>query len=398
MRIGTNRKLTGLIYFVAILIIVFALDRLASAKLINYWDKVSIISRIWHSYYHHGLESNVNIIDQWGNNFYPLVTNSIGNKSKVQEEVPGKSDRTRVLFLGDSFTEGIGIPYDNTFVGLFDNHFTGLEVLNGGVAGFSPKLMFLKAKYLIEVLDINVDEIVIYTGPDDIYDDLFYCDYTPDLTRHPDSIYSMRKRQRVSKIISRSFILFNLHKTGIIQRQKFARTIQEGAKFADIQVVMGRIPAAQSTKPRMIQQDFLDDLLCENNRVDITQETNSDSIQVSWTYDSTKYIQWGRHGMNVTKRNMKFLYDLCKLHQIGLTICIYPWPVNLELNNHCNNAYVGMWHKFADSLGIDLIDHSIDFQGSEIDDLFINGDVHWNEMGHARIAATLISNWDSIHK
>jgi len=48
------------------------------------------------------------------------------------DEVPLRSDRKRVLFMGDSFTEALGVAYEESFVGRFAAAFPQLDVLNGG--------------------------------------------------------------------------------------------------------------------------------------------------------------------------------------------------------------------------------------------------------------------------
>ena len=48
------------------------------------------------------------------------------------DEVPLRSDRKRVLFMGDSFTEALGVAYEESFVGRFAAAFPLLDVLNGG--------------------------------------------------------------------------------------------------------------------------------------------------------------------------------------------------------------------------------------------------------------------------
>jgi hypothetical protein len=45
-----------------------------------------------------------------------VFTDSLGFKDASRRAVP---DRRRILFIGDSFTEGVGLPYEQTFVGLF---------------------------------------------------------------------------------------------------------------------------------------------------------------------------------------------------------------------------------------------------------------------------------------
>src|SRR6478672_8071739 len=65
----------------------------------------------------------------------------------------------RVLFLGDSFTEGLGIPYEQTFVGRFAAAFPQLDVLNAVVSSYAPSVYDAKTKYFIG-RGLQIDEIV----------------------------------------------------------------------------------------------------------------------------------------------------------------------------------------------------------------------------------------------
>jgi hypothetical protein len=60
--------------------------------------------------YHHDLAPN---------------TNSLGFKDGSTRIVPLVRDGRRVLLIGDSFTEGVGVPFDQTFAGLL--YQAGLE-------------------------------------------------------------------------------------------------------------------------------------------------------------------------------------------------------------------------------------------------------------------------------
>jgi len=62
--------------------------------------------RVKHPVYHHGFVPNVSVMDRWGDSWYPIKTNSLGFKDAVNREVSLKSDAYRLLFIGDSFTEG----------------------------------------------------------------------------------------------------------------------------------------------------------------------------------------------------------------------------------------------------------------------------------------------------
>ena len=76
----------------------------------------------------------------------------------------------KIAFIGDSFTEGIGLPYENTFVGQFKIK-TDLDVVNLGVASYSPSIFLKKIKYLINNNIISFDHLVVSIDLTDLEDD-----------------------------------------------------------------------------------------------------------------------------------------------------------------------------------------------------------------------------------
>jgi hypothetical protein len=99
-----------------------------------------------------------------------IFTNSLGFKDARVREVPLRSDRKRVLFMGDSFTEALGVAYEESFVGRFAAAFPQLEVLNGGVSGYAPSVYYAKTKYLIE-MGLQTDEVIVYIDISDIQEE-----------------------------------------------------------------------------------------------------------------------------------------------------------------------------------------------------------------------------------
>ena len=79
------------------------------------------VARIYHPVYDHGLSANFDGYDVWGEARYPLITDSLGFKDGSTREVQLKSTSRRILLIGDSFTEGIGQPFENTFAGLVES-------------------------------------------------------------------------------------------------------------------------------------------------------------------------------------------------------------------------------------------------------------------------------------
>ena len=59
--------------------------------------------------YHHDLKPRYDGKAIWGPFEYHMVTNSLGFRDSSAREVPLHGTSPRVLIMGDSFTEGIGI-------------------------------------------------------------------------------------------------------------------------------------------------------------------------------------------------------------------------------------------------------------------------------------------------
>jgi len=111
--------------------------------------------------FHHTLKVNGQQVDQkWGHLSNPLYTNSLGFKDRRIRKVPLVSSNYRFIFIGDSFTEGVGFEYEKTFVGLVDTALANdhIEVFNAAVSSYSPAIYFKKVEYLLETvgLDFNL--------------------------------------------------------------------------------------------------------------------------------------------------------------------------------------------------------------------------------------------------
>src|SRR5688572_4103522 len=92
--------------------------------------------RVSSSLYDHDLAPMASVDGvTWGPLSYDLRTNSLGFKDATNRTVPLQSDGPRVLFIGDSFTEGVGFAYEQTFVGIIDSVLgrSGVDVLNAAV-------------------------------------------------------------------------------------------------------------------------------------------------------------------------------------------------------------------------------------------------------------------------
>jgi hypothetical protein len=77
-------------------------------------------NRIFSPYFHHGFIPSSHALYSWGPYQYDVFINSLGLRDKTEAYIPQRTGNYRILFLGDSFVEGLGLPYQDTFIGILD--------------------------------------------------------------------------------------------------------------------------------------------------------------------------------------------------------------------------------------------------------------------------------------
>src|SRR3989338_2577369 len=123
---------------------------------------------------HHDLARNYHGTEFWGVT-YPFFTNNLSFSDSVVRTVSLGTSTPRLVFIGDSFTEGLGVPWKQTFVGRIEEALApqGIEVLNAAVASYSPLLYYNKIRYWIE-RGLKFDELVVFIDISDVRDELAY--------------------------------------------------------------------------------------------------------------------------------------------------------------------------------------------------------------------------------
>src|SRR4030043_427107 len=137
--------------------------------------------RLSHPYYHHGLLPDKKAIATWGPVAYPFYTNSLGMRDTGTVRVPLTTRQKRILLLGDSHTEAVGVYAEDSFYGLLKRTGgqQGIEILNGAAVSYSPKIHYLKAKYLLEQLGLETDEIWVFLDLSDLQNEIAYEAFIP---------------------------------------------------------------------------------------------------------------------------------------------------------------------------------------------------------------------------
>ena len=112
-------------------------------------NKVELDYRMDHTFYHHGIQPNKKVLLKWGydQNEYIVCSNWLGFKSACNEIE--KNKRYDLAFLGDSFVEGIGLIYEDTFAGIIAKQKPNIKTANLGVSSYSSSIYYSKFKFFI---------------------------------------------------------------------------------------------------------------------------------------------------------------------------------------------------------------------------------------------------------
>jgi hypothetical protein len=269
------------------------------------------------------------------------------------------ADRKRVVFIGDSFTEGSGVPYEQTFVGRFGRAFPDLDVLNAAVGSYSPSIYFQKLKHFLDV-GLRFDEAIVYIDISDIQDEAVY--------------YSYDERGVLR--------LMGINDENFLTSKK--RTWERMFYVADF-LNQVRISQKSAREIERMQGPKL----------------SKHSERASWTYDpkATGYGSMGiEGGIQKAKQQMDRLYKSLLTHGVALSVGVYPWPQQLLYDGE-NSRQVKIWREWCAGKCKRFFNHfPVFFRYKEKDpdfvrNLFIRGDIHYNARGNQILADDLIEKY-----
>jgi hypothetical protein len=329
------------------------------------------VARIYDPVYDHGLAPKFDGYDIWGEARYRLITDSLGFKDASTRDVPLQSSTRRILLIGDSFAEGIGLPYERTFAGLLEEAGQSrpdkVEFLDAGVASYSPSIYYAKIKYLLDK-GLKFDEVVLLSDSSDVEDEAtsYFCvDDDPQYHK-----YCMTPPGAVPEpAVKRDF-------------------------FIDHFVVTNRV---RVTVKRWIQSSL------GNRRAAI----DSDHNRIGWTTknpDPARYRPLGVDGgISRSLQNMGKLSDLLASRGIPLTIVVYPWAQQIAQDDR-DSRQVHLWRDFCPGRCKAFIDlfppffAAADRDKDWYEHLYILGDDHFsaagNRMLYEELAKRLLSQKD----
>lgn len=324
-------------------------------------DNMETIYRIEHDVYHHTLLSSFDGFGDWGGQPYRVCTDGSGFKSDCTSVLTTKKNFD-IAFMGDSFTEAIGMTHEESFVGMVAKENPGLDIVNLGVSSYSPTIYRTKIQNLIEN-GYLFEHIFVFVDISDIKDEsVYFRDINGNVIRPSNSVSDHNEPffLRLKIYVADNFFFFK---------------------------------TAYLIVKRMLVKSN------DNIERDVYHLERSE-----WTYNliSTAYGDLGVRGsIDKSIQEMELLYEMLEKNNIKLSVGVYPWPAQLlemSKSNSDNNLQSSIWREFCLNKCVNFIDmfpifsHLIDNSTVEsvYQNYFIDGDVHYNKDGNSLVYETIL--------
>lgn len=342
--------------------------------------------RTSHYYYHHGLLPGKDMLTAWGSLIYPIKTNSLGMTDRSNRKVnidPGKSS---LLILGDSHSEGVGVPFNHSFAGILQDSLfkSGVDVYNASCISYSPKIALLRARYLIEEDGFIPDYIFVLIDISDLQNELVYENFEPESASRAWESFKLNAHNTL-RANSSIYYLINS-----IRRQKELEEFNRDAQVFD----QFREEDGNNNTLELYSgffDHFDDNTLLSNPQFHGVGD---------WYYDD-EFRQLADRGIDLGSQHIQELHSLCREHGIELIISVHPWHSQIREGMQ-EDYYTERWRSFAEDEGIPYLNLFPLFVNEEnpeivISRYYIKGDNHWNEFGHRMVGDSLLSWFNQMY-
>ena len=371
------------IFIIVLLVIVFDFIFVAILKKINFWENLNneVYWRIKSEIYHHDILPGTDVYENWGDLRYKLVTNSLGFRAFQNTSVTKvSSSKKRLILIGDSFTEGVGLEYKDSLAGQITNYLKKekeYEVLNSGVGSYSPTNYYYKTKHFIEE-GYQFDKAIVFLDVTDSIDEIkyFYNDKEELVLDFEKLKY---KKKNFSKILENYFVSY---KVLIKIRDKIGH-FKKIIKNTYIEDGLGA--------SKFFNKNFFDVSDEDRNLYAMIENEMS-----NWTFDNSKLrynLNNTQEGVDRAKKNLTRLFNLLKENEIEGLLVIYPHPSQIYYKD---SYYQNLWIDFAKENNINFLNTFPAFlkEDDNVENFilnnFIHGDIHWNKNGVGKIFNFLI--------
>lgn len=359
----TGLQITG-ITLVLFLVVDLIVSTVMSQALINVFGEGSLI-RISSKVYHHDLQPNVDAQVRWGQLKHRLCTDANGFKSPCDLSAAQRNNKQfDIAFIGDSFTEGMGYPYEQTFVGLYAAAHPNLRIANLAVSSYAPSIYLKKVEWLLGH-GYSFKTLVVLPDISDIQDEAVY---------------------------------YQIQNSMVGDRQYHGWLVNVSRRFQECCGAYFSMTANLLVKVSKDIDRFIDKTTGKIKKVVKTNYPDHPRAHWTFTPDSDEYGSVGvQGGIDQALDSMRTLKQLLDQHHINLVVAVYPWDTQIKHGDiyhrgasiwrefcqqqHCA-AFIDLNPSFfAEAKRLGLEGFKTQYQ--------IPGDTHFNEAGNQLIFQSL---------
>jgi lysophospholipase L1-like esterase len=299
--------------------------------------------------WHHEIRPNLDTTRLWGFASYPFKSDAFGSRTGrcAADDPASEKDRT-IFVIGDSFAEGLGLPFEQSFAGLmacaYRQH--GLVARNLGTMSYSPTIYWRRVDDAVRRLGFPPREIVLFLDMSDIHNE------AQDYLEIDGRIYSERPTpaRRAKDFLKRNFtsaaVAFELNQRYLVVHAE---------------------PIAVRGNPLS-----------------------------RWTVDEALMKEFGERGLARAAANLERLAAKCRGWGCRMTLVVYPWPDQIAEGDR-DSIQVRYWREWSAKNDVRFVNAFEPFFGTAANETigryYIKGDVHFNEAGNRLIFDTV---WKTI--
>ena len=362
-------------YIIFTMIFLFIFDFFFGSKILNYQKKNSFnkfpqhvnSSLVDHEFWNHDLKKNFEGTDAYNQFIFETCTNNFG----FRVSCANKKNNQKIFdiaIIGDSWTESLGLNYENSWLNFLEIELPDKKIINLGVRSFSPSLSYIKLKKLILEEKFEFKEVFVHIDVGDIENEALDYILLND-TRVINKQTNEKKRIELSE-----FKTENIKKKNISFRfKRFLRS-----SFPVIYQSFFELRYYNLPKPRY--------------RYYNKYQT------ASWTFNKSEIFWYDVDlGIKNSLYAMNKIYDLLSSNNIKLSIILVPWP-NQLLWDSVESEHVKIFTDFCQNKCNNIINfypaffnnkNKLDIKEAKknIKELYLLGDMHTSIKGNKLIAS-----------
>ena len=364
------------------ILILFIFDLSISNLLIKkteFWNYPKWDEKWWRissTNFHHTISPNIDKKEKWGEQIEKrIITNSLGFIDKEIREVKKiNKNQKRILLIGDSFIEGSGVNYNETFFGLLSDHLGNkYEILNSAVGSYSPSIYYKKTKFFIDN-GYEFNQALVFLDVSDIYDERF-------IKFDPNG--NILTEQKIKEY---SFLKKKFYSVGIFLRDNTT-------SFRFLNILSDRTELLKNyLKLKFKASKELNKSFFKTNKNEVMFYRMTHVDRGFWTFDEKNFKEI-KNGLKQSEKYLLKLFNLLKKNNIESTLVVYPWPTQIFYGDKYHENH---WKNFSKNNKIKFLSIYEEFQNKDlrkfIFDNFIYGDIHWNSNGTKIVFNKIIKN------